>query len=142
MLLVAFAVVIRVGVSAHRWMWEQAQLLSYRAAMQDLTTTVRASQFKAFAQQRMFMLRVDAPRGQFQLVSMAQRPGELIEHVERTMWLPDGLEISEAPTILRVFPSGGLASSSIVVVAPAHNLQFHLQTSETGEVQLHEESTL
>ncbi len=142
MLLASIAVVGRLGMSAHQWMWEHVQLSSYRATMRDVATTLQATQLKAMAQRRTFELRIDASQHRVQLVSVVAKPGALLERVERTIWLPDGLEISEAPRVLRVGPLRGFSPSSIVIVAPAHNRLFRLQTSETGYVEWHEEPTL
>ena len=131
-----------VGAAAHRWMWTEAQLLNYRSTMQALATTVRATQFRAHAQDRTFELRVDASSRRFQLITVMQQPGGSIERVERTIWLPEGLQISEAPEALRALPTGRLSSASIVVLAPAYNRLFRLRTSETEGVELHEEPSL
>jgi hypothetical protein len=142
MLLGSVVAVSFFGAAAHRWMWEQAALLSYRTTMNDLTTTVRATQVKALASHQAFELRVDAPRGCLQLVAISNKHGGSIEHVERTIWLPHGLEISDAPAVVRVSPRDATSSTSIVVMAPAYSRLFRIQTNDAGLVQLHEEPTL
>ena len=138
-LLASLIVVSVIGSSIHRWMWSQAELMRYRAAMQDVTDAVRAVQFQASDRHRRLELRVDASQRCLQVVEVQRTWGRLIETVRRTVWLPKGLEIADAPTVLGS-PSDGRAS--IVVLAPAYNRMFQLTTSRSGGVQLHEEQTL
>ncbi len=141
-LLASVVVAGRLGVSAHQWMWERAQLSNYRATMQDIATTLRATHVKTVAQHQIFELRVDPSERQLQFLVMSKRPRDRVERIERTIWLPDGLEIRDAPRAFRASPTGRLFSATILVLAPAYNRTFRLQTTEAGEVQLYEESTL
>ena len=140
-LIVGVGLAILLGASVHRWLWAQAEFLSYRSTMRDLTSAVRAMRFQALAKRRTFQLRVDASQGMFQLASIEGKASPY-EVVERTIWLPKGLQISDAPTTLAIQPSGQLPSASIVVVAPSYNRFFRLTMDEKGLVQLDEESTL
>jgi len=124
----------------HRAVWTQAELLSYRATMRDLTRTVQAMRSRAKAQHRLLELRVNAVRGVFELASIEGGPNPL-QRLERTIWLPKGLTIGAAPDVLTASPTGELPSASIIVEAPSYNRQFRLTTHETGLVQLHEEPT-
>ena len=133
--------VTTVGRSAHRWMWAQAELLTYRSTMHELSATVRTMRSRALAQRQVVQLRIDRARGMFQLASIRQRPRGYTA-VERTLWLPRGLEISSAPTTLTALPNGRVSSASIEVVAPSCNKVFRRTTTAEGTVQLHEESTL
>ena len=128
-----------VGSSLHRWLWAQTELLRYRAAMQELTMTVRSMQFQADAHHRRLELRVDASQRRLQMVEVQPTPGGLVEAVRQTVWLPEGLEITESPTVLRT-PSDHRVS--IMIPAPAYNRVFQLTTSLSDGVQLHEEQTL
>ena len=138
-LLTSIIVVSVIGSSVHRWMWSQAELLRYRAAMQDVTNTVRAVQFQASDRHRRLELRVDASQRRLQVVEIQRTRGRLIETVRETVWLPEGLEITDAPTVLSPLSNGRV---SIVVLAPAYNRVFQLTTSQSDGVQLHEEQAL
>ena len=140
-LIASFMIVTALGASVHRQMWEAAELLRYRSTMQELTSTVRAMPSRAIAERRTIQLHANAARGVFQLTAVVEKPARY-EMIERTMWLPEGLEISEAPTVVSASPAGRLSRSSIVVAAPSYNRLFRLTTDEQGLVQLHEESTL
>jgi hypothetical protein len=86
-------------------------------------------------------LRVDVSQGAFHL-STTQGKFKSYETIERTLWLPKGLEISEAPTVLTALPTGRLSAGSIVIIAPVYNRLFRLTTAERGLVHLDEEPTL
>lgn len=129
------------GASMHRWMWAQAEWGRYRTTMQELTATVRTMPSRALAKRRTMHLRIDAARGTFQVTS-AQGSSRTYTTVERTIWLPDGLEILEAPEALTASATGRLSAGAIVVAAPAYDRLFRVTTSEAGVVKLHEESTL
>ena len=139
MLLASLVVVSLLGSSLHRWLWAQAELMCYRAAMQDVTNTVRSIQFQASDRHRRLELRVDASRRRLQVVEIHQTPGGSIEAVRQTVWLPEGLEVSDAPTVLSLSSDG---HASLVVLAPAYNRMFQLTTSRSGGVQLREEQAL
>ena len=141
MLFASVLLVIQIGALANQWMWKQAELLSYRSTMQDLTSTIRAMRFRALARQRTFELRIDAARGGLQVVAIQQKRGGYIQTVERTIWLPKGLEITEAPTLVTSLPTGALSTGSILVTAPSYQRAFRVTTDPTGEVRLDEEPT-
>jgi hypothetical protein len=58
------------------------------------------------------------------------------------VWLPTGLEITEAPEALVALPSGELSTGSIIVSAPAYHRIFRLDADPRGVVRLHEEPIL
>ena len=140
-LMVGLICIGEIGFAAHRWLWHAAELFSYRATMVELTQTLQAMPSRAATQRRTIQLRVDAPHGAFELAAIEDRPTPY-EMVERTIWLPNGLHISDAPTTLTALPTGQLSSGSIVVTAPSYNRLFRVTTNEHGRVQLHEESML
>lgn len=137
----SLVVVTWLGASAHRQLWNATEFLRYRSTVQELTTTVRSMRAHAIAQRRVVELRIDASRGCFRLASIQERP-DPYEMVERTIWLPAGLEINDAPRVLTVPPSGRLPAVSIVIAAPSYHRLFRLTTDENGRVQLDEESAL
>jgi len=138
MLLVSLVVISVVGNAAHRWMWDQAQLWVYRSTVQDVASTMRQMRFRALHAKRAFAIRIDSVARRLQLVSIEPKP-DMRESLERTIWLPPGLEIAQAPARLLVSPSGDLPPTSILLEAPVFQRRFRVTTSPTGVVQLHEE---
>jgi hypothetical protein len=129
------------GLSILPQLQGQMALLDYRSTMQDLTGMVQAMPSRALAQRRVMQLRVDASQGAFHLAT-TQGKSTFYDTIERTLWLPKGLEISEAPALLTALPTGRLSAGSIVIIAPVYNRLFRLTTTERGLVRLDEEPTL
>src|SRR3989338_5584015 len=117
------------GIAVDRWLSGEAELLRCRLAMEELTTMVRAMRAQAVAKGRPLQLRIDAPRGAFRMTS-AQAGSTAYELLERTGWLANSLEISDAPDTLTALPTGRLSSACIIVSAPAQQKRFRLMTSE------------
>lgn len=118
-----------------------AEFLRYRAAMEDVTNLIRTMRHRAIAQRTTYELRVDAARGVIQLVETsvdAHHP----ERVYRTIWLPAGLEISDAPPVVSASPTGAFAAVHVMVTAPAYDYHFLILTRPSGQVELHEEPAL
>lgn len=128
------------GLVAHRWVSAEKELLSYRSTMWELTSMVRGMRAKAMTHHRTMQVRVDADRGAFWFASV-QGGAKPYETLEETVWLPEGLQISDAPRVLTVLPTGRFSEASIVVAAPAYDRLFRLTAGETGMVQLFEEPT-
>ena len=127
-----------IGAKTHRWMWAQAELWGYRFTMQEVASTVRQMRFRAVNARRTFTMRIDAGARRIQL--MAVGASSLIpESVERTIWLPQGLAILQAPEHLTASSTGVMPSVSIIVGAPAFQREFQITTSPSGIVRLHEE---
>ena len=137
-LFLSLAVVSLMGGAAHRWMWEQAQLWSYRCTVQEIATTMRQMRFRAVHAKRAFSMRIDAAAKRLQLIALETNP-VVQESLERTIWLPDGLEITQAPGRLFVSPTGELPTASILLEAPAFQRLFRVTTTPTGVIQLDEE---
>ena len=129
------------GARLHRQLWHAAQLYEYRSTMRTLEYTMQGMRAQAMAKRRTVQLRVNASLGAFELSTLEESPSPY-EILDRTIWLPQGLEISEAPQVLKAFPSGRFSSGMIVVGAPSYNRLFRLITQESGVVRLDEESTL
>ena len=129
------------GIGVCHCAQESAALLRDRCAVQHITELVRVMRAQAMATRRTVQVRIDAERGTFRLSSL-QASSNPYEIFEQTMWLPEGLEVSEAPTILAALPSGQVTAGSIVLTAPSHNTRFHLTVYERGAVQVSEESIL
>ena len=130
-----------VGVGGSGWLHRAEELQQFRTALQDLTTTMRAIHPRATAKRRPMVLRIDAARGVFQVTSL-QNGRRAYETVEQTIWLPEGLQVVEAPPSLTVLPTGPLSAATIVVVAPSYNRLFRLTTTTEGLVRLDEEPTI
>lgn len=123
-----------------RWLYRASELQRFRTTLQGLTGTMRSIQPRAVAKHRPMLLRIDAAHGVFQVTSL-QNGRRAYEIVEETVWLPQGLEISDAPASLAVSPTGHLTSATIVITAPSYSRLFRLTTTPRGAVQLDEEPT-
>lgn len=141
-LLGSVLLITSVGALAHRWMWRQAELVRYRCATQELARIVSVLQQGTAPRHRTYELRVDAPRGRFQLVAVHQTPSGEIATVERTLWLPEGLQISEAPTVMSPLPTGKLPEASVTLTAPSFQRVFRVTSSHNGRVRCDEEPIL
>jgi hypothetical protein len=137
-LVASIGLVSLIGAKAHRWMWTQTELWGYRMAMQEVAGTLRQMRYRAIHARRTIALRIHPATRR--LVLVAVEPSATGgESVERTLWLPRGLEVTEAPEELMVPPTGILPVETILVEAPAFQRTFRLLTSPDGIVQLHEE---
>ena len=137
-LVASLGLVSLIGARAHRWMWSQAELWRYRMTMQEVASTVRHMRLRAVNARRTLTMRIDAPARRLQLMAVDAAP-LMQESVERTIWLPQGLDIRQAPDQLTASPTGAMPPFSIIVDAPAFQREFQLQTSPSGAVRLHEE---
>jgi 1,6-anhydro-N-acetylmuramate kinase len=136
------AAAIALGSSVHRRMLEAAELYRYRAAVRELTQTMRAMRPRAMAQQRTLQLRIDRTHQAFALTALQGDPARPLQVVERAIWLPRGLEITEAPESITVSPSGPWPTTSILITAPAHHRLFRVTSLGPGHVHYDEEPTL
>ena len=139
--LFAFALAAWLGLTVVPRLRGAMEWARYRSAMQTLTGTVRAMRSQALTQHRIVQLRVDATRGLFQFAAIYNSP-QPYETVERTIWLPKELQITDAPAVLTALPTGLLSSASIVISAPSYNRLFRVTTDKDGHVRLDEEPTL
>ena len=137
-LIASIGLVSLVGANAHRWMWSQAQLWSYRQTIQEVAGTLRQMRARAVNAQRAVTMRIDIDARRFQLVTVDANPVTQ-ESVERTIWLPPGLDIRQAPDQLTASSTGAMPVTSIIIEAPAFQREFQLQTQPSGLVRLHEE---
>ena len=130
-----------IGFSLRQAMQEEAQLLRYRALMDNVTHIVLAMRSQAVAEQRTIELRIDTSEEVFQLASIKQgaHPYEMLEE---TIWMPFGLHISDAPPVVSAFPNGQFSDAVIVVTAPMYGRRFRLTTTRAGRVRLSEETIL
>ena len=122
-------------------LWRAAEYLRYRASINEVASLVRISRHRAVVQQAPVELRVDAARERFQLVGLDARMVQT-ERVERTVWLPKGLEVADAPSALTIPPSGDVPAAQFLITAPAYHRSFRLITRRAGSVEIHEESSL
>jgi len=137
-LVASIGLVSLIGARAHRWMWSQAELWRYRMTMQEVASTVRHMRLRAVNARRTLTMRIDVRARRLQLIAVDTAP-LMQESVERTIWLPAGLDIMQAPDHVTASPTGVLSPVSIVVEAPAFQREFQLQASPLGVVHLHEE---
>ena len=137
-LVASLGLVSLIGARAHRWMWSQAKLWRYRMTVQEVATTVQAMRLRALNARRTLTMRIDAPARRLQLMTVDAGPLRQ-ESVERTIWLPAGLEILQAPDHVTASPAGVLSPVSMVLEAPAFQRAFQLQADPSGAVSLHEE---
>lgn len=110
-----------------------ATFLQYRSAMADVAGTLRTMRLVAMHSRRTYAVRLDAALRRVQVVWL--RPGAG-EQVVRTIWLPEGLAIREAPAQVLITPTA-VEPASIVIDAPRYERAFRLHTGEA--VDLHEE---
>ena len=126
------------GLTTHRWLWGQAELLSYRSAVQQVAGTVRQMRVRAVNARQSFVMHIDTAARRLQLMAIDTAPG-LRESLEQTIWLPPGLVIAEAPEQLLVSPAGAMAPASLLFEAAAFQRLFRVRMSSSGVVQLYEE---
>lgn len=131
-----------VGSSVHRRMWQMAELMRYRAAVRELTQTMQSMRPRAMAQQRTLQLRVDSAQQTFELTAWRGEAAHAYAVVERTIWLPRGLQIAQAPDAIIALPSGEVPPASILITAPAHQRLFRVTARPSGRVEYDEEPTL
>ncbi len=117
------------------------EMASYQATVHDLGAMIRTLRPRALAQHRIVRLRVDSQRRAFQVVSALDTTGAY-EQVEQTLWLPKGLQVSEAPSVVSVSSNGKLAAASIIIAAPDYNRIFRVMVDANGFVRIAEESML
>ena len=137
----AFAATLALSVlSGYQQVRTETELERYRFVMADLANAVRAMRAKAMAQRRLHELRIDADEG---VVYISASPGsqQIYAAMEQAIWLPEGLEVSEAPTGLTAQSNGMLTPASLVIAAPAYRRLFRLTTRLNGMVELYEEPT-
>ena len=132
--------VTALGASLHRQMWEAAQLVDCRVAVDGLAASIRVMPALARARQRRVSLSIDAARGMVQLLAIAEYPTPYRQLI-RTLWLPERFQIAEAPQTLTVSPIGRMSAASIVILAPSCSRLFRIVATETGHVQIREEPT-
>jgi len=137
-LVASLGLVSLIGARAHRWLWSQAELWRYRMSVQEVATTVQSMRLRAVNARRTLTMRIDASARRLQLLAVDADP-LMQESVERTIWLPAGLEILQAPDHVTASPAGVLSPVSIVIEAPAFQREFQLQANPSGVVHLHEE---
>lgn len=130
------------GVGLSHWEHEEAELMRYRSALQELTNAVRAMRARAVSAHRTVRLEIDVPRRAFRVVSIPSATSTY-GTLEQTIWLPAGLEVLEAPQAgLTVVPGGEGDPASLVFAAPAYNRIFRLRLDPHGRIVLHEERTI
>ncbi len=127
------------GVSMYRQGHTEQALSEYRMTVYDLANTLRAMRTKAVAQRQPFELRIDPARRTFSVSSLSRGSSDYAA-LDRTIWLPEGLEISEAPLWITAQSNGALTPGSIVITAPVFHRLFRLVISHRGVVELYEET--
>ncbi len=117
------------------------QWADYRMTMQEVAGLLRTMPSHAWAQQQPVSLLIDQAQHAFRIAIKHPAPQDY-DVVERTIWLPEGLRISEAPDVITALPAGALSTGDILIIAPAYSRLFRLTTTARGVVQLDEESIL
>ena len=117
------------------------QWADYRITMQEVAGLLRAMPSHAWAHQHPVSLHIDQTRHAFRFAVKHSAPQDY-DVIERTIWLPEGLRISEAPAAITALPTGALSTGDIVIIAPAYSRLFRVTTTARGVVQLDEESIL
>lgn len=114
------------------------ELATYRSAMQQVVMELRTLRFRAVNERRTFAMRINSASRMVQFVAIELEPTPRT-WVERTVWLPEGIDLIETPEHLMMFPSGEMAPTSILARVPALDRIFRLTVSSSGIVRLHEE---
>jgi hypothetical protein len=138
---VAVAILLGVGAvgsSVQRQLWEAAQLATYRSSMRELCEVIRTMRWQTTSGRRTLELHSAPERRSFQLVAVDGRG----RSVQRTIWLPEGLEILESTQRVVARPGGRLTPGAIVVSIPSHHRLFRLTITGRGFVECHEEQVL
>ena len=138
---IGLLLVCGVGLSTSRGSGGVRELLQYRSTMQELMETLRTMRVRASATRQWVQLHVDAARGVFQLTTLREESNPF-EVVERTIWLPPGLQVSSAPATVQAPPTGGVSPTVILVEAPTYQRLFRLTMDAAGAVSLHEDPAL
>ena len=133
-------ILLQEGASLYRQASVESDLSEYRVGLRDVANTIRAMRAKAVSEKHPFELRIDQKQGSFTVASLSGKTAAYVS-VERVVWLPEGLEISEAPLWITAESSGLVTPASIVVEAPAFRRLFRLTTHLGGVVEFHEEPT-
>ncbi len=128
------AVVLLSSVIVPRWQ-AATEFTCYRVTMGEVSRMVRAMPGLARQQKQRAVLRVDPGSRRLVLVLVAPRR----EAIQRTLWLPKGLEIAETSgEPIRTDAQGALEAGTLVVEAPKFQRAFRLKTAPNGTVELHE----
>ncbi len=127
------------SVSMYRQGHTEQALSEYRMVIYDFANTVRAMRTKAIAQGQPYELRIDPARRTLSVSSLSRGSSDYAA-LDRTIWLPEGLEISEAPLWITAHSNGALTPGSIVITAPVFRRLFRLMISHRGVVELYEET--
>ena len=135
---VALALSVWLAVIILPQLRQSMEWASYRTTVQELSDTMRAMRSRAVTQGQGFQLRIDASRGALYVASL-RGGAHPYDRIERTIWLPEGLRISEAPGAVTVSPTGRMSPATLVIAAPAYQRSFRLTTDAQGLVYLHEE---
>ena len=112
----------------------------YRETVHDLANAIRAMRTKAMSQGQPFELRVDQAHRSLTISSLSRGSSDYSK-VDRTLWLPEGLEIAEAPLWITALSNGNLTPAKIVITASALQRLFRITTTLSGTVEFHEEPT-
>ena len=140
-LVIAIGVAGLLGTMALPRILPTMSLMRYRSAMQQVAAELRIMRFRAINEQRPFIMRIDSGSGRIQLFAIDKTSTQR-EWIERTIWLPDGLDIIEAPEELLVSPSGDIAQGALLSrVADFHRV-FRLTVTAGGIVRLNEEPSI
>ena len=135
------ALVSLLSTSVYQQAEEQGQLVCYRSVLHTLSDAIRTLAWRTPTRHQRVELRIDRRQRSFTMVVVAVNPHS-VDTVEETIWLPEGLEILDAPGAITASADGELPPTTIIVAAPVQNRLFRMVTTISGGVQLHEESTL
>lgn len=103
--------------------------------MTDVAGTLRTMRLVAMHSQRTYAVRTNAALRQVQILWL--HPSGT-EQVVRTIWLPEGLAVREAPAQILITPTN-VEPASLLIEAPKFERAFRLHTRPDGSVDFHEE---
>jgi len=116
------------------------KLMQYRSSMRQVAGELRVMRYRAINEKSTFSLRVDPVLGRVQMVSIHPDPTPS-EKIESTFWMPEGLEIIEAPDHITIFPSGDVTPATILAKIDDPGHIFRIVISPRGMVRMTEKPT-
>lgn len=135
------ALLVVLAASSREGSWYQAPLLHGRSVIQEVAETIRSMHWRVATSGQPMELRIEAHRGCLQVVTFEGRR-RVVEVIERTLWLPETLNILDAPAVLRIAPGQPHERTTLLLSAPTYSRLFRMIIWPDGRVTIREELVL